>query len=102
MSSASMCTGTRRAAKHQIATHDVGIGNNKAPGPAQFAQGRGELASGLAKKVIALEDLGSLALNGLTQPVSTFNVPLPAAPPVLLRAARVEAVRPDRSELDGL
>jgi class 3 adenylate cyclase len=31
--------------------------------------------------VIALEDLGSLALKGLTQPVSAFNVPLAATPP---------------------
>jgi adenylate cyclase len=35
------------------------------------------------EKVIALEDLGSLALKGLTQPVSAFNVPLAAAPPAL-------------------
>jgi len=33
------------------------------------------------EKVIALEDLGSLALKGLTQPVSAFNVPLAATPP---------------------
>jgi adenylate cyclase len=35
------------------------------------------------EKVIALETLGSLALKGLTQPVSAFNVPLAAAPPAL-------------------
>jgi len=35
------------------------------------------------EKVIALEDLGSLALKGLTQPVSAFNVPLAATPPTL-------------------
>jgi len=35
------------------------------------------------EKVIALEDLGSLALKGLTQPVSAFNVPLAAPPPAL-------------------
>jgi class 3 adenylate cyclase len=35
------------------------------------------------EKAIALEDLGSLALKGLTQPVSAFNVPLNAAPPAL-------------------
>jgi adenylate cyclase len=35
------------------------------------------------EKVIALEDLGSLALKGLTQPVSAFNVPLAATPPAL-------------------
>jgi class 3 adenylate cyclase len=34
-------------------------------------------------KEIELEDLGSLALKGLTQPVSAFNVPLPATPPSL-------------------
>jgi adenylate cyclase len=35
------------------------------------------------EKVVALEDLGSLALKGLTQPVSAFNVPLASAPPDL-------------------
>jgi class 3 adenylate cyclase len=35
------------------------------------------------EKVIALEDLGSLALKGLTQPVSAFSVPLAATPPAL-------------------
>src|SRR5215467_232158 len=35
------------------------------------------------EKVIALEDLGSLALKGLTQPVSAFNVPLAVTPPAL-------------------
>ena len=35
------------------------------------------------EKIIALEDLGSLALKGLTQPVSAFNVPLAATPPAL-------------------
>jgi len=35
------------------------------------------------EKVIAVEDFGSLALKGLTQPVSAFNVPLAAAPPAL-------------------
>jgi adenylate cyclase len=35
------------------------------------------------EKVVALENLGSLALKGLTQPVSAFNVPLAAAPPAL-------------------
>jgi adenylate cyclase len=35
------------------------------------------------EKAIALEDLGSLALRGLTQPVSAFNVPLAATPPAL-------------------
>jgi len=35
------------------------------------------------EKVIAVEDLGSLALKGLTQPVSAFNVPLAATPPAL-------------------
>ena len=35
------------------------------------------------EKVIALEDLGSLALRGLTQPVSAFNVLLAATPPAL-------------------
>jgi hypothetical protein len=34
-------------------------------------------------RAIALEDLGSLALKGLTQPVSAFNVPLAATPPAL-------------------
>jgi adenylate cyclase len=34
-------------------------------------------------KLIALEDLGSLALKGLTQPVSAFNVPLAASQPAL-------------------
>jgi len=34
-------------------------------------------------KTIALEDLGSLALKGLTQPVSAFNVPLAATSPAL-------------------
>jgi len=32
---------------------------------------------------MALEDLGSLALKGLTQPVSAFNVPLAASQPAL-------------------
>jgi adenylate cyclase len=35
------------------------------------------------EKTIALEDLGSLALKGLTQPVSAFNVPLAATSPAL-------------------
>jgi adenylate cyclase len=35
------------------------------------------------EKVIALEDLGSLVLKGLTQPVSAFNVPCAATPPSL-------------------
>jgi len=35
------------------------------------------------EKVMALEDLGSLALKGLTQPVSAFNVPLAASQPAL-------------------
>jgi len=35
------------------------------------------------EKVIAFEDLGSLTLKGLTQPVSAFNVPLAATPPAL-------------------
>jgi class 3 adenylate cyclase len=35
------------------------------------------------EKLIAVEDLGSLALKGLTQPVSAFNVPLAANPPAL-------------------
>ena len=35
------------------------------------------------EKVIAVEDLGSLALKGLTQPVSAFNVPLAVTPPAL-------------------
>ena len=35
------------------------------------------------EKAIALEDLGSLVLRGLTQPVSAFNVPLAATPPAL-------------------
>jgi adenylate cyclase len=35
------------------------------------------------EKGIALEDLGSLALKGLTQPVSAFNVPLAVTPPAL-------------------
>jgi adenylate cyclase len=35
------------------------------------------------ERIIALEDLGSLALKGLTQPVSAFNVPLAATPPAL-------------------
>jgi class 3 adenylate cyclase len=35
------------------------------------------------EKIIALEDLGSLALKGLTQPVSAFNVPLAVTPPAL-------------------
>jgi len=35
------------------------------------------------EKIIALDDLGSLALKGLTQPVSAFNVPLAATPPAL-------------------
>jgi adenylate cyclase len=35
------------------------------------------------EKVTALEDLGSLALKGLAQPVSAFNVPLAATPPAL-------------------
>ena len=35
------------------------------------------------EKVIVVEDLGSLALKGLTQPVSAFNVPLAATPPAL-------------------
>jgi adenylate cyclase len=35
------------------------------------------------EKVIALEDRGSLALKGLTQPVSAFNVPLAATPSAL-------------------
>jgi len=35
------------------------------------------------EKAIALEDLGSLALKGLTQPVSAFNVPLAAPQPAL-------------------
>jgi adenylate cyclase len=35
------------------------------------------------EKVMVLEDLGSLALKGLTQPVSAFNVPLAATPPAL-------------------
>jgi class 3 adenylate cyclase len=37
----------------------------------------------VVEKVVALENLGSLALKGLTQPVSAFNVPLAAAPPAL-------------------
>src|SRR5262249_49858309 len=37
------------------------------------------------EKIITLEDLGSLALEGLTQPVSAFSVPLAATP----RALRV-------------
>jgi class 3 adenylate cyclase len=36
-----------------------------------------------AENVIPLEDLGSLALKGLTQPVSAFNVPLMATSPAL-------------------
>ena len=32
---------------------------------------------------IALEDIGSLALKGLMQPVSAFNVPLAAGQPAL-------------------
>src|SRR5215469_16609382 len=35
------------------------------------------------EKAVALEDLGSLALKGLTQPVSAFNVPLAAPQPAL-------------------
>jgi class 3 adenylate cyclase len=35
------------------------------------------------EKAVALEDLGSLALKGLSQPVSAFNVPLAAAQPSL-------------------
>jgi adenylate cyclase len=35
------------------------------------------------EKVIPLEDLGSLILKGLTQPVSAFNVPLTASQPAL-------------------
>src|SRR5690349_25146947 len=35
------------------------------------------------EEVISLEDLGSLALTGLSQPVSAFNVPLTASPPAL-------------------
>jgi adenylate cyclase len=33
------------------------------------------------EKAVPLEDLGSLRLKGLRQPVSTFNVPLPANQP---------------------
>jgi GAF domain-containing protein len=36
-----------------------------------------------AEKVILLEDLGSLTLKGLSQPVSAFNVPLAATQPAL-------------------
>jgi adenylate cyclase len=35
------------------------------------------------EKAVPLEDLGSLALKGLSQPVSAFNVPLAATQPVL-------------------
>ena len=35
------------------------------------------------EKIIPLEDLGSLALKGLSQPVSAFNVPLAASQPAL-------------------
>src|SRR4029450_13826693 len=35
------------------------------------------------EKAVALEDLGSLALKGLSQPVSSFNVPLGAIHPAL-------------------
>jgi adenylate cyclase len=42
----------------------------------------GRVAAAL-EKMIAVEDLGSLALKGLTQPVSAFNVPLAATPPAL-------------------
>ena len=40
----------------------------------------GRVASAV-EKVISLEDLGSLTLKGLTQPVSTFNVPVAASQP---------------------
>ena len=35
------------------------------------------------EKAVPLEDLGSLALKGLSQPVSTFNVPLTPSQPAL-------------------
>jgi hypothetical protein len=35
------------------------------------------------EKAVPLEDLGSLALKGLSQPVSAFNVPLAATQPAL-------------------
>ena len=35
------------------------------------------------EKVIAVEDLGSLTLKGLAQPVSAFNVPLATTSPTL-------------------
>src|SRR4029450_5227588 len=35
------------------------------------------------EKVVLLEDLGSLTLKGLSQPVSAFNVPLAASQPAL-------------------
>jgi adenylate cyclase len=35
------------------------------------------------EKAVALEDLGSLTLKGLSQPVSAFNVPLTASQPAL-------------------
>jgi adenylate cyclase len=35
------------------------------------------------EQVISLEDLGSLMLKGLSQPVSAFNVPLAASQPAL-------------------
>jgi adenylate cyclase len=35
------------------------------------------------EKAVSLEDLGSLALKGLSQPVSAFNVPLAATQPAL-------------------
>jgi class 3 adenylate cyclase len=42
----------------------------------------GRVAAGI-EKVIPLEDLGSLALKGISQPVSAFNVPLAATQPAL-------------------
>src|SRR5436309_11166658 len=42
----------------------------------------GRVASAV-EKAIPLENLGSLALKGLSQPVSAFNVPLTASQPAL-------------------
>jgi hypothetical protein len=41
------------------------------------------VAEWLPAKAIPLEDLGSLALKGLSQPVSAFNVPFAVSQPAL-------------------
>src|SRR5262249_27772726 len=62
------------------------VGNLAARLCAEAKDGQILLAGRIAaavEKNIALEDLGSLVLRGLTQPVSAFNVPLAATPPAL-------------------